>query len=79
MEIHIIKENGTAEIIRLRVNLSDTIEVVKAKIKEEINIPILKQKLTFAHRVLDNDRTLFDCGIRNESCIRLSAQVFIFS
>jgi len=76
MRIHIIRGNGTAEVIRLLVKPSNTVEEVKAYIKEMNSIPIRKQKLTFANFILDDDRTLSDCGIRNESCIGLSVKVF---
>lgn len=50
---------------------SNTIEVFKFFIWEKTSIPVEKQRLIFAGKQLQDDRTLRDCGIPRESTFHM--------
>lgn len=54
--------------ILLEVNLSDTVKSIKTK----LGVPPDLQKLTFAGIELEDDRTLSDSNIQNESTLHLT-------
>jgi len=58
-------------IITLRVELYDTIESVKNKIQEKESIPSNQQDLILSSIKLENDRTLFDYNIKNDTILYL--------
>ena len=59
------------KVFSLDVKLLDTITDVKAKIKDKKSIPLAYQKLLLDGKELDDDKTVFDSNMDEESTLNL--------
>jgi len=61
----------TGKTIALDAVSSNSIEIVKDRIRDKEGIPTDMQRLIIGRKELENDRTLCDYNVQNESVIYL--------
>ena len=73
--INVFVKTMTGNILTLQTKPSSTVGDVKAQVEGLADIPTGEQRLVFAGQLLENDQTLSDANILNESTLTMMTSI----